>query len=69
MEDKREILAMLCNTLRKTRQFSDLLEIKYIKMENGDEFAVAYFMRGQKRINITADSGIAMIRDVVNKLF
>ena len=67
MEDKREILNMLCRTLRKTRKFSDLISLNYI-VRNGDEYAVAVFEHGEKRVNITADSGIAIIYDVVTNL-
>lgn len=67
VENKAEILDMLCKTLRKTRRFNDLVKIEYC-LDHGDEYAVVVFERGEKRINITADSGIAAIYDVVTNL-
>lgn len=63
-EDKQLILSSLCDTLQKTRKFDNLIKIDYIKREN-IEYAILYFPNGKKHINITGDSGYAMIQDIL----
>ena len=65
IEDKELILNWLLGTLRCTVAGSDLVNIRYEQLNNGDELAVLIYNNGyRKTINITADSGIAMIRDI-----
>lgn len=52
--------------LKQTRL--DILECEYIET-GGEEFAVVHFMDGEPlNVNITADSFVAIIRDVCKKL-
>lgn len=66
MEDKEKILKGLLLTLRKTREFEDLNDLVYSKTNDGMEFVTCIFECGSYySINVTMDSGIAMIRDVL----
>lgn len=71
MEDKQEILNLLCKTLQHTRDGSDVLMIEYdgSNRDTGEEYAIIYFDGGASRkVNIHLDSGCAMIRDVMRHL-
>lgn len=68
-EDKQLILSWLLQTLRCTAAAFDLQEIRYVELANGDELAVLIYDNGyRKTINITADSGVAMMRDILRGL-
>ena len=68
MENYQAICDTLCSTLRLTRQFDDLESLKHIQ-EDEDRYVVAKFDGNYtKRIRVTMDSGIAMIKDIVNHL-
>lgn len=65
MEDKQKICNELLHTLQLTRGFCDLVSLKY-EREGAYEFVVATFSNGyQKTANVTADSGTAMIVDII----
>ena len=65
-ENKQEICNSLCATLQKTRDqknlesltFDEALETVTAKYANGDE----------KEISVWGDSGIALIKDVIEEL-
>ena len=68
MENYQAICDTLCSTLRLTRQFDDLESLKHIQ-EDEERYVVAKFDGNYtKRIRVTMDSGIAMIKDIVNHL-
>lgn len=68
-ENKQEILDKLCVTLKLTRDQHSLTRIDYERFEDGTEIAVlSYEGNGKKSINISMDSGIAMIRDITRYL-
>ena len=68
MENYQAICNALCSTLRLTRQFDDLESLKHIQ-EGEERYVVAKFDGNYtKRIRVTMDSGIAMIKDIVNHL-
>lgn len=65
-ENKQEILNLLCAALRSTRAGNDITELEYIPEE---EVVHVYFgtnHRPGRIINVAMDSGIAMLRDVIN---
>lgn len=66
-EDKQAICDALCETLRLTRQFSDLDRIEYTKSGEA-EWATCYLPGGKVMAAVTWDSGIAMIRDILRAL-
>lgn len=70
VEDKLEICNALLQTLRLTRDGRD---ISYIVYENSpmrrEEIVTLEFNDGNiRKINVTADSGTALIRDVLKAL-
>lgn len=68
-ENKGMILAALSIALKMTRAYEDLQEITYEVTQCDDEYAVLIFSdRPTQHITITADSGIAIIKDVVSNL-
>lgn len=71
MEDKQDILNLLCETLQHTRDGSDVFRIVYDGRyrDMGEEYAIIYFEGGASRkVNIHLDSGCAMIRDVMKHI-
>lgn len=68
-EDKQVICDRLLLTLQATRNHVDLEGIQYEKRENGDEIAALWWRNGASvEVNVTADSGTAMIRDILAKI-
>lgn len=64
-EDKATICSQFCGVLKLTRRFSDIRAIAY---DPDKEIAIAYFPGYKLGINVAADSGIAMITDILKKL-
>ncbi len=63
MEDKREIIVLLEHLLKATRAGRYIEEMT---LNEKQDRVVVSFDRGQtKEVDITADSGIAIIKDVV----
>lgn len=68
-EDKRLICELFADVLKLTRAGSDIDVIQYMKTPDGIELASIWFMNGaEKTVNVTCDSGIAMIRDIARAL-
>lgn len=69
-EDKRQIISLLTPVLQATRQCWDLADLEYSgPLPNGDENVTAFFLSGgRKVINISGDSGIALISDIARGL-
>ncbi len=71
LEEKGSIVESLANTLRMTRAGRDITKMVYLKdtpaagLERVD---VLYAGGGGVCINVTADSGIAMVHDIVKAL-
>lgn len=66
MEDKQKILNLLLPTLRATRNLSDLVNLQY---DPDKEMVAAVFSNGGvKMANVAADSGTAMIQDVIRQI-
>lgn len=64
-EDKETICRLLCEVLQKTRGCADLRSLDFGRE---DEIVTAVFESRSQKINIAGDSGMAMIRDIVNHL-
>lgn len=65
-ENKALICERLCEALKLTIQYGDLIDLDYIKEK---ELVVAHFENGSKvEVNVACDSGSAMIRDVMRAL-
>lgn len=66
LENKQTICDLLLRTLACTRALEDLDKITYDdKTEN---VTVRFRGGGQRMINVTADSGVAMIRDILRNI-
>lgn len=67
-EDKEKILEKLFQALVLTRAGWNLMDLEY-KKETGLETVTAVYANGhKKRINVSCDSGIALIRDVCRQI-
>lgn len=65
-EDKQRICSALAPVLRLTRRLDDLVSLHY---DPKTEKVEATFLNGSvKRVNVAADSGIAMIRDIIQQI-
>lgn len=65
MENKQKICDLLLPALQETRSLCDLVDLEYIQ-EQG--IVLATFPSGSRQINVMGDSGIAMIKDIVETL-
>ena len=71
MEDKEDILKYLIEALSRTRYLKDeIAEAIYSKCNDGNEEVIIRLYEGNKEmiVNVTGDSGIAMIKDVLSAL-
>ena len=64
-EDKQAICDALCTALQLTRGFHDLVAIRYDKTDRREIATLIYEHGKGAPINVTADSGEAMIRDIM----
>ena len=69
-EDKQKICDELCRTLQLTRKQSDLISLTYSRDKQRDmEFVTVLWITGlSRRINVSLDSGTAMIRDIMRAI-
>lgn len=66
MEDKQKICDFLLPALQRTRSLQDVVALEY---DSALEVVTATYRNGyQKSVCVAADSGIAMIRDIVNHI-
>lgn len=66
MEDKQKICDLLLPALQATRELHDLAGLKY---DAECELVIAVFGSRYKRVaNVAADSGVAMIRDILRQI-
>lgn len=63
MEDKNEIVRLLTEALRATRSGVHLLT--YMKVGSMETVIIEYSNGYRKLVDVSADSGCAMIRDVM----
>lgn len=71
MENKKDILENLFETLTRTRKWRDeIAEMLYHKDKNGNEEVLVRLYEGNAEmfIDVTGDSGIALIKDVIAAL-
>ncbi len=68
-EDKQKICDLLLPALQATRNLYDLVSLKYERIGDCDEIVTATFDNGySKTVNVSMDSGTAMIRDIVKQI-
>lgn len=64
MENKQEICDLLLPALQHTGSLQDVIALEYDSVQ---EVVTATYRNGyQKSIDVAADSGVAMIRDIMN---
>jgi hypothetical protein len=71
MENKKDILESLFEALTRTRKWRDeIAEMLYHKDKNGNEEVLVRLYEGNAEmfIDVTGDSGMALIKDVINAL-
>ena len=71
MENKKDILKSLFETLTRTRKWRDeIAEMIYSKDKNGNEEVLVRLFEGNAEmfIDVTGDSGMALIKDVIAAL-
>lgn len=66
MENKQDIVKRLKLLLLATRAGSNIEDM--VLNEKQDEITIIFKQGGSRRINIAGDSGIAIIKDVINRL-
>lgn len=77
MENKQAICDMMCYAIRATRAGGDpennpLKKLQYRQLDNGDEVVRPIFedgtgSNGYYDVNVTGDSGIAIIMDITRQ--
>lgn len=72
MENKEEIVKAFLPVLQMTEYFHDLVNIEYRLETNGNfkrERVIATFENGcTKEVNVTYDSGFAVLKDILKQL-
>ena len=73
-ENKELVVEKLFNTLKVCRAYQNITDMAYIAEPNGDEKVVVWveYKNGCKEIlniNVTADSNMAIIKDVYDYLY
>jgi|GEM_PF-803993 len=64
-EDKQKILDLLLPALQATRGQHDLRSLTYVDDGKGEQQVVIVWDKGKTSVNVSMDSGIAMIWDVL----
>ena len=68
-ENKQTICNLLLKTLQATDNATDVVSLDYEDLGNFKEVVtINYATGGYRRINVSMDSGTAMIRDIMNNL-
>lgn len=67
-ENKQRICDLLCAALKATRDQQDLQSLTYHYNGPDDQMVTIAWSEGGTSVNVTADSGIAMIRDILKAL-
>lgn len=68
-ENKKEITKALLPVLQMTRNLWDLTDLEYREDEevSGIEVVIATFRNGHRKVvDVTMDSGTALIKDIIN---
>ena len=67
-ENKNEIVQDLCRLLQKTRYGDDITSMEYSKENYGEYVYVTYNNNCQRKVDISGDSGIAIIKDILKNI-
>ena len=67
-EDKQLICDLLCAALRATRDQHDLEALVYHHQDDDHQMVTIAWSKGGTSVDVSCDSGIAMIRDILKAL-
>lgn len=67
-EDKAKICRAFCEALKLTRIGENLTTIQYIEEENKETVLLVFNEKCYIEVDVTADSGIAMMKDILRAL-
>lgn len=68
-EDKQKICDLLLPVLRETSNLCDLVSLEYYRLTDYEERVIATFANGHpKNVNVSLDSGTAMIKDIIDQI-
>lgn len=67
-ENKQRICDLLCAALKATRDQQDLQSLTYHYNGPHDQMVTIAWSEGGTSVNVSMDSGIAMIRDILKAL-
>lgn len=67
-EDKQEICNLLAKALKATRDQRDLKALVYNSLGPDNEMVSIVYENGGTSVNVSMDSGIAMIRDILRAI-
>lgn len=68
LENKQIICSFFQGTLVRTERYKNLIDLRYEEREDGEWVTATYSNGSKKVINVTADSGPAMLRDILRGL-
>lgn len=68
LEDKQAICDALCEALQLTRNQRDLKALVYNSLGPDNEMVSIVYENGGTSVNVSMDSGIAMIRDILRAI-
>ena len=68
IENKAKICSALCETLKLTRAGEDLTALQYIQKEDREMVILVFNDVHYIKVDVTADSGIAMMKDILKEL-
>ena len=74
IENKKEVVARLMDTFRTCSAYQNIVDMEYVEDEYGNEKVVVYVCYRNEyketlNINVTADSNMAIIKDVNDYLY
>ena len=65
-ENKQKILDAFCEALQMTRHGAYIGSLRYMKCKDGEEYVeIVYATGNQTFVNVSLDSGIAMMKDII----
>ena len=68
-EDKEVVTQALFQALKTTVEGVNLAEMKYQQLENNDELVTLIYDNGyRKTVNVSCDSGVALMKDVLREI-
>lgn len=68
LEDKVKIIKRLKKLLKATRAGREIVDMYLVEWNGSKETVKIIFESSTKEVDITADSGIAIIKDVISRL-